>query len=281
MFAETGTLTSLVNQLVALKAGIVGGWFILLCALETLLPRAPRPGLIAGCGRQLKNAALLALNALASPLFVVPLTALASAHPLWQRDLWLPDWLVGWPELALDLLLLDAWIYAWHRLNHALPLFWRFHRVHHLDERLDVSSGVRFHVGEVFLSALMRMPVVMALAVPIAHVLLFEVLILLASLFQHSNLRLPARLEAGLRLVIVTPAHHWVHHHRDFADSNSNYGTVLSLWDRLFGTLSPTRRWPEMPIGLDDRPDLPLAGLLIEPARARPRALPATRRSLQ
>lgn len=123
-------------------------------------------------------------------------------------------------------MLLDGWIYWWHRANHEVRFLWRFHQVHHLDSFLDTTSALRFHAGEVLLSALVRGGVIFVVAVPFAHVVAFETLVVLAAIFHHSNVSLPDRLEQVLCLVIVTPSIHWVHHHASRADTDSNYSTV-------------------------------------------------------
>jgi sterol desaturase/sphingolipid hydroxylase (fatty acid hydroxylase superfamily) len=170
-----------------------------------------------------------------------------------------------WASLALDLLLLDLWTYAWHRANHEWSPLWRFHRVHHLDQFLDATSAVRFHPGEVLISALARTPLIALADISILSIAVFDGLVLLGAMFHHSNVRLPRRLEAALRLVVVTPSHHWVHHHTPRSDTNSNYGTILTVWDRLFGSWSRTRRTPDMPVGAGDAHDAPLPALFAAP----------------
>jgi sterol desaturase/sphingolipid hydroxylase (fatty acid hydroxylase superfamily) len=228
---------------------------------ERLYPVASRP---AGGGRVFKNFGLAAGNAVLSPLLIVPLTAAAAAiAPSWR-----PAALDGGLAILLDLLLLDLWIYVWHRASHENRFLWRFHEVHHLDEFLDVSSAVRFHFGEVILSAIARASFVFLLDVALISVLIFDAMVLLAAVFHHSNVKLPKRFEAGLRTVIVTPSHHWVHHHRVRADTDSNYGTVLTIWDRLFGSWSPHDRSADMPIGTQGRKERSFAGLLKRPLDA-------------
>jgi sterol desaturase/sphingolipid hydroxylase (fatty acid hydroxylase superfamily) len=147
--------------------------------------------------------------------------------------------------------------------------------VHHLDRFLDSSTALRFHFGEVALSAAARAAIVVLLDFPLVSILVFETLIAVAAIFHHSNLRLSPALEAALARIIVTPSIHWVHHHRVRPDTDSNYATVLSLWDGLYGSRSPTRRQPDMPIGVERREERPLAQLLISPFRARTVAFPA------
>jgi sterol desaturase/sphingolipid hydroxylase (fatty acid hydroxylase superfamily) len=244
------------------KSGIVMGFGLLLLVLEHLFPAA-RSRVTSMLARMAKNVTFFAINAALSPLIVIPISAFAAS---WAPG-WRPDWWSGWPGLALDLLLLDLWIYWWHRANHELPLLWRFHEVHHRDEFLDVTTAVRFHFGEVVLSALVRACVIFILAVPLANVIVFETLLLLGAIFHHSNLRLPPVFERALAMIIVTPSIHWVHHHAVRRDTDSNYSTILSLWDRLFRSRSATARTPEMPIGVEGRHDEGLPKLLFMPFR--------------
>jgi sterol desaturase/sphingolipid hydroxylase (fatty acid hydroxylase superfamily) len=240
------------------KGGIVLGALVAFLILERLFPVARWVG---GIARVVKNLVLAGFNFLLGPLLVIPVTIYAAGHaPDWRPELW-----SGWPGLLLDLLVLDFWIYWWHRLNHVLPLLWRFHSVHHLDETLDASSALRFHFGEVALSALVRAAVIFVLAVPLSSVLIFEAVIAVAAIFHHSNLGLPRRLEQVLSFFIVTPSIHWIHHHAKREDTDSSYATVLSVWDRLFGSRSATRREASLPIGVEGAKDKPLWRLLIQP----------------
>lgn len=210
-----------------------------------------------------RNLGLAALNGWMSPLWTLPLTTWASQHA-WP---WRPESWHGPLAVLIDLVLLDLWIYAWHRANHRLPLLWRFHAIHHLDETLDTTSAVRFHFGEVMLSALARAAVIVAFDVPLASVLLFESLVLITSAFHHSNLRLPAAVERAASRIVVTPSLHWVHHHAVRADTDSNYATILSIWDPLFGTRSATRRAVDLPIGVEGARDQRFVRLLVDPFR--------------
>lgn len=247
--------------MVSLKLLVVGAWFALLAVSERMAPAAKRPR-GSDALRLTRNLGLWAANTLMNPFITVPIAAAAAALPLWAR----PDAPL-WAQLAFDLALLDLWTYCWHRANHEWPPLWRFHRVHHLDEFLDTTSAVRFHPGEVLISALARTPLIVAGDVSLGSILLFDTLVLLGTLFHHSNLRLPAWSERLLRFVIVTPSHHWVHHHARSADTDSNYGTLLTLWDRLFGSWSPTARTLDMRIGVEGEEDAPLAALAAAPFR--------------
>lgn len=246
-------------MLVSFKVAITGAWFAMLAVGERAAPAAPRPR---GPARIVRNLGLWAANALMSPLLTVPISAAAVGVQLWTR----PDMPFA-AGLALDLVVLDLWAYVWHRANHTWRFLWRFHRVHHLDEFLDTTSAVRFHPGEVIISALARAPLLMLVDIPLSSVLVFETLLLLGTLFHHSNLRLPAALERALRLVTVTPSHHWVHHHAVRADTDSNYGALLTLWDRLFGSWSPHERDLQMKIGVEGEQDVALTALAVAPFR--------------
>jgi sterol desaturase/sphingolipid hydroxylase (fatty acid hydroxylase superfamily) len=257
-----------VAALVSLKTLLVGGAFVFFLVYERLWPAAESPLLVrfgrataAAWRRLARNVGLFGINLLISPLLVVPITVWAEGFSLGLR----PAWWSGWPGLVLDLVLLDLWIYWWHRANHEVPFLWRFHQVHHLDEHLDSTTGVRFHFGEVLLSALVRALVIIVFDLPLASVLAFEALVLIGAIFHHSDARLPARLEAALSRVIVTPSIHWVHHHKVRADTDSNYGTIFSFWDPLFRSRSRTRRFATMPIGIEGRRDRPLLRLITTP----------------
>lgn len=254
----------LAGALLAWKGAAVLAWLALLFLAERALPAAaPAPDTGSPWARLGRNAALWGANTGLSVLVVVPITAWASLHAL----AWRPAWWAGPWGLVADLLILDGLIYWWHRANHRVPLLWRFHGVHHLDRFLDTTTAVRFHFGEVLLSALARAGVVIALAIPLGSVLIFETLVLMAAIFHHSNLRLAPALERVLARVIVTPSIHWVHHHRVQGDTDSNYSTILSLWDPLFRSRSPTRRTPDLAIGVEGREEQPLLGLIAAPFR--------------
>ena len=255
-----------VAAFVGYKTVLVLVWLGLFFAAERLSPAVrPERGWFGDWPRLVRNLIVWATIVILSALVVVPATTLASDIALWDR----PAWWSGFPGLIADLVILDFWIFWWHRANHEVPVLWRFHEVHHLDRMLDVTTALRFHWGELLLSAAVRAAVMLTLAVPLASILVFEVLIQFATVFHHSNLRLPRRLESVLSRIVITPSIHWVHHHAVKRDTNSNYGTVLSVWDRLFRTRSPTRRTPELEIGVEHRSEQPWWRLLIMPFTAR------------
>lgn len=247
------------------KTIAVGIWFALLFVAERLRPADASAAALhnateSGLKRMGRNAGLWAINLVLAPLIVVPITALAADHALWR-----PWWWSGLPGLALDILFLDFLIYWWHRANHELPFLWRFHSVHHFDATLDTTSAVRFHFGEVVLSALARAGVIVLIGFPLTSVFTFEALVLIAALFHHSNLRLPKGVEAALSRVLITPSIHWVHHHAIKTDTDSNYGTIFSFWDPMFTTRSKTHREIGMPIGVQGGREQSLKALLLHP----------------
>ena len=137
---------------------------------------------------------------------------------------------------ALTIVILDLALWAQHVLTHKVPLLWRLHRVHHSDIHFDTTTGVRFHPVEILLSMAYKMGVVVLLGAPAAAVIAFEILLNGGALFNHGNVRLPALVERMARLIVVTPDFHRVHHSARVAETDSNYGFFLSVWDRLFRT---------------------------------------------
>jgi len=137
---------------------------------------------------------------------------------------------------AASFVLLDLAVWAQHVATHKVPLLWRLHRVHHSDVQFDTTTGLRFHPIEIVISMLYKVAVVVALGAPVAAVVAFEIVLNASSLFNHGNVRLPARLDAALRWVIVTPDFHRIHHSVRREETDSNFGFFFSFWDRLFAT---------------------------------------------
>jgi sterol desaturase/sphingolipid hydroxylase (fatty acid hydroxylase superfamily) len=245
-------------QLLSSKGGIVVLTLVVLLVLERAFPMVK---VRSNLNRLFRNFSFAGINFLLGPLIVIPVTTLAAGHAFH----WQPQWWSGWTGLALDLLILDCWIYFWHRVNHVIPFLWRFHEVHHLDETLDASSALRFHFGEVVLSSLVRAVFIILLGMPISTVVIFETLVTVAAIFHHSNIKLTGRLEKMLSLIIVTPSIHWVHHHAKRSDTDANYSTILSIWDRLFGSVALGIRRPDMLIGVEGAKEQKLLRLILRP----------------
>ena len=203
-----------------------------------------------------RNAALGLTNGLLGTVFLGAMIAVsirwAEAH-----DLGLTRWLMGpeWGKALVALLFFDAWMYWWHRINHTMPFLWRFHRVHHSDPRMDVSTSLRFHPGEIVLSTAARLIVVALLGMELWHLALYELIAAQIVAFHHSNVNLPRRVDNALRWLMVTPWMHWVHHSRLFRETNSNYSSVLSIWDRIFGSYRFREDAEMIRFGLDGFPD--------------------------
>lgn len=175
-------------------------------------------------------------------------------------------------SIVASMLLLDLAIYLQHVMFHAVPGLWRLHRTHHADLDFDATTGLRFHPVEILISMGIKLAVVAALGPPAIAVLLFEVLLNATALFNHGNINLPRRVDRVLRLVVVTPDMHRVHHSVDPRETNSNYGFNLPWWDRLLGTYvaQPLRGHEGMEIGIEQfrtRRDLWLDRMLLQPLR--------------
>ncbi len=254
------------NEVIMIKLIAVFGTMITVMVTENIFPKAKN---MVGekFKRIVKNFMLFGINTIISPLIVIPITVFAAGAFAWREALF-GSVMSHWGFLIFDILLLDFMIYWWHRFNHEVKFLWRFHKVHHLDEFLDVSTAVRFHFGEVIFSSFARAIFIIATDISLTAVLIAETLLLLSSIFQHSNLRLSEALERKLNLVIVTPAWHWLHHHQKQVDTDSNYGNILTCWDRLFGSKNKGKRWLEMPIGLDKQPDVGFMKLLLVPFKS-------------
>ena len=187
-------------------------------------------------------------------MLAVPVAAIAAAFYAQAHGIGLLN-NVAWPEwlkIVVALLALDLAIWAQHLASHKLPLFWRLHQVHHADRDIDVTTAVRFHPVEIALSMLWKIVVVVPLGASPFAVFLFEVILNACAMFNHANIALPAWLDGVLRLFVVTPDMHRVHHSVIRREHNSNYGFNLSLWDRLFRTYTaqPEAGHQGMTIGL-------------------------------
>jgi sterol desaturase/sphingolipid hydroxylase (fatty acid hydroxylase superfamily) len=172
----------------------------------------------------------------------------------------------------LSVLLLDLAIYLQHALFHAVPVLWRLHRMHHADLDIDVTTGVRFHPVEILLSLFIKFAVIALLGAPALAVLIFEMLLNATSMFNHSNVAMPAGVDRVLRLLIVTPDMHRVHHSADRAETDSNFGFNFPWWDHLFGTYKaqPARGHDAMRIGTEGfraPEELRLDRMLLQPLR--------------
>ena len=139
-------------------------------------------------------------------------------------------------RLMLIVFLFDGWMYIWHRLNHEIPFLWRFHRMHHSDPAMDVTTAFRFHIGELIFSSFLRFGIIILLGMTTFEIILYETIMLPVIYFQHSNFFLSFQWDKRIRTFFITPWMHWVHHSDIIEESNTNYGTIFSWWDRIAKT---------------------------------------------
>ncbi len=258
----------------ALRLLVFVAVFAVMALLELRWPR--RPLTVAKRVRWPINLMIVVAGAMATRL-VFPLAPFAFAAWIEANGIGLFN-LVGWrgpAELVTSLVLLDLLIYTQHRLFHRLPLCWRLHRMHHTDLDLDVTSGARFHPIEIVLSMAIKLSAVAVLGISPLAALLFEIILNAAAMFNHANLRLPLALDRWLRLLVVTPDMHRVHHSVIGRETDSNFGFNQPWWDRLFGTYraQPQNGHDAMEIGLRqwrDQDRLGLWDLLVIPFVRKP-----------
>ncbi|MBI3312110.1 MAG: sterol desaturase family protein, partial [Candidatus Omnitrophica bacterium] len=201
--------------------------------LETVVPLFLRePG--QRVRHDLRNVAIGIINAV---VLTAGFAGLAAAAVRWGADhpVGVLHWfsLPGWLSGLFGFLLFDFWMYVWHRANHGVSWLWRFHRVHHSDLAMDATTALRFHAGEMILSVLLRLAVIPLLGITLGQLLLYELILQPVILFHHSNVALPERWDRLLRLLVVSPNMHRVHHSDIPAETNSNYASIFSFWDRL------------------------------------------------
>lgn len=247
------------------------GVFSLVALWEAAAPRRPRS--LGRWRRWPSNLGIVVLNtALLRALF--PLAAVALALNMSSSGWGLFN-LVGlpiWLEVILAVVILDAAIYLQHVMFHAVPVLWRLHRMHHTDLDYDVTTGARFHPIEIILSMLIKLSVVSVLGASPVAVIIFEVLLNATAMFNHGNIRLNLALDKVLRLFIVTPDMHRVHHSVVQCETNSNFGFNMPWWDRLFGTYKaqPQAGHDGMTIGINifrDPEQQRLDQMLLQPFR--------------
>jgi len=219
--------------------------FVTLAVIELLAPRLEREEMRGALKsrRWVTNLAMVVLSSVALRI-VFPLAAVGTA--LWAQSeglglfplLGLPLWLAG----LLAFILLDFAVWLEHVVSHKWPWLWRIHRMHHADTGFDLTTALRFHPLEIVLSMFWKAAVIIALGAPPVAVLVFEIVLNGAAMFNHANIRLPKAMDTVLRLLIVTPDMHRIHHSTDPRETDSNYGFNLAIWDRLFSTYTQTPR---------------------------------------
>ena len=213
----------------------LGGLFFFLI-LELINPY--RPKTVSKLKRWLNNLGITIFNSL--------ILKLLFASTLVQTCLYVTDKQIGvlnltvvpyWVKTLATVVFMDFMLYVWHLLNHEMPFLWRFHRVHHTDLNMDVSSATRFHIGELAISAVLKISLVFFLGADMLSVLLFETLLVFTAQFQHSSLTVSQWFEKIYWVLFVPPSMHRIHHSVVIKQRDSNYGTIFSIWDRILGTL--------------------------------------------
>lgn len=246
----------------SLRLGVFISILLLMMSAEALFPRKDR--VLDRAHRWTSNLLLIVIDGL-FVRFLFPIVAVGIAVIAAERNwglfnmLDLPIWL----EITLAIIILDMMIYWQHVASHHIPFLWALHKVHHADRDIDVTTGSRFHPIEIGLSMLYKMALVVILGAPVLAVIIFEIILNGCAMFNHSNVKLPLGFDRVLRRFIVTPDMHRVHHSTIVAETNSNYGFSLSLWDRIFSsyTAQPSKGHDGMVIGLEEYQDAGPASL--------------------
>jgi len=221
--------------------GLIRFWFFLggilvFLILELLIPY--RESSVSKLKRWLINLGMTIFNSLVLKLIFASMI-LNTAVYVSQKDLGVFSLfqMPYWAKTVVTVIFLDFILYIWHLLNHEMPLLWRFHRVHHTDLNMDVSSATRFHIGELTISAVIKIGLIFFIGADLFGVVLFESLLVLCAQFHHSSLKIAWWFERIYWLVFVPPSMHRIHHSIVIKERNSNYGTIFSIWDRIMGTL--------------------------------------------
>ncbi len=218
-----------------IRMGFFFGTLTVMGLWEVLAPR--RALTVSKAVRWLNNLGLVFLNSFLIRL-VFPAAAVGMAVFVSEQGWGIFNYydVPFWLTVVASIVIMDLIIYLQHVMVHAVPALWRLHRVHHVDPDFDVTTGVRFHPIEIFLSMLIKFSTIVILGPPVVAVVIFEVVLNVTAMFNHSNVRLNLTLDKFLRLVVVTPDMHRVHHSVEEDEANSNFGFNLPWWDRLFGT---------------------------------------------
>ena len=219
----------------AVRMGFFFGILAIMAAWEFMAPR--RELSQPKAARWANNLAIVFLNSLLLRL-LFPLGAVSMALFAYNHEWGFFNYFHVPQAVAVmaSVVAMDFAIYLQHVIFHAVPVLRRLHRVHHADLDFDVTTGARFHPIEIILSIILKFAIILVLGAPVLAVMIFEILLSTASMFNHSNVRMPRALDRFLRSIVVTPDMHRVHHSIQDHETNSNFGFNLSWWDRLFGT---------------------------------------------
>ncbi len=218
-----------------IRSGFFFGIFLVMALWELLTPR--RRLTVSKWGRWGNNLGIIFLDTLMVRV-LMPMAAINTALAAQQSGWGLLRHfhLTGLPAMVIGVLFLDMIIYLQHLMFHSVPLLWRLHMVHHADLDIDVTTGLRFHPIEILISMGIKIAAVAIIGPPVAAVLVFEVILNGTAMFNHGNVYMPKGLDRVLRLLVVTPDMHRVHHSVTIRETNSNFGFNFPWWDRIFGT---------------------------------------------
>jgi sterol desaturase/sphingolipid hydroxylase (fatty acid hydroxylase superfamily) len=247
----------------AIRLSVFLGILALMATLESVLPR--RPWVTSRANHWLNNLGIVIINsALLRLLFPVAAIGVAKIAQTNNWGLLNMIALPSYVEIIIGFVILDCVIYWQHVTFHKFPLLWRLHRMHHADQDFDVTTGSRFHPIEIIASMLVKFVAIILLGPPLLAVLFFEVVLNGAAMFNHSNVKFNKQLDRILRLLIVTPDMHRVHHSVLPGEYNSNFGFNLPWWDRLFGSYhaQPEAGHEKMTIGLNEYKDIKVSNRL-------------------
>jgi len=212
------------------------GALLFLLSLEILVPY--RPSSESKVKRWINNLAITLFNSIILNL-IFSTTIVLTANYVQTYKMGVLNMVQAptWFKIFVTVVFMDFMLYVWHLLNHEMPLLWRFHRVHHSDLNMDVSTATRFHIVELAISAVIKICIIFFLGASPVGVLIFESFVVLCAQFHHSSLRVPKWFETLWWIFFVPPSMHRIHHSVIIKERNTNYGTIFSLWDRLLGTL--------------------------------------------
>jgi len=255
----TGMGEFLLENEAAVRMAVFGGMLLVMGALEFAAPR--RRLSVGRVKRWVQNLGVVVVNtaAVRAAFFFLPALAVGFAALMAEQGIGLLNLvdLSFWAKVLIGAVVLDGIIWAQHVAMHHVPVLWRLHKVHHADLDIDVTTGLRFHPVEIVVSMVLKLAAIALLGPPALAVLIFEILLNGGAMFNHANVALPSWLDRILRVVIVTPDFHRVHHSTVVRETNSNFGFNLSVWDRLFRTYNaePQAGHDGMDIGLEEYRD--------------------------
>lgn len=249
------------------RMGLFIGGLLVFFLLELIMPY--RPSTVSKFKRWLINLGMTAFNRVVLML-LFSTAAVQTASYVTRNDIGVLNLLSlpGWLKVLTTLVFMDFTLYVWHFLNHEMPFLWRFHRVHHTDLNMDVSTATRFHLGELAISSVIRISLIYFLGADLLGIVVFESALLLCAQFHHSSLRVPVWFERIFWILFVPPSMHRIHHSVVIKERNTNYGTIFSVWDRFLGTMHDDVDQVRIRIGVGAYPDekkLGLGRLLVMP----------------